>query len=439
MAIVEIETVEQHGLDHDQLLDGHLEAPQAGAQTDVYAVDVCGWVLGRTAPVTHIEVWPSETAPYWSMLDVSGAQGIPVTIERPDVAARHPSAAGTPCGFLSSLGLVGHALDFEWVLQAVLADGHRVPLATIRGRREALKSYFEPELQPLALTSIGRSGSTWAMYLFAEHPSIVAQREFPDTRAAGYWMRMARILSQPARSEQSMAFPAARASSVGPNPFYGPPITNDPDIRRWLGRLYPRQLVTFCQQAVEQFYLHTARSQRQSQPRYFVEKFEAAAVWPLRELYPGMREIFLVRDFRDLLSSILAIDARRGFYGFGRSPGDTDADYLRRFRVFTMILGQAWRRRAERAHLVRYEDLIREPVETLRRALEYLDLEATPSLVRGMIDAAHDLSAMAPHHRTAPSPLASIGRWRNDLTPAMQELCQDALADVLREFGYEPT
>lgn len=437
MAIVEIMAIQRHEVDYDALVDGHLDVPVVGDENDVYAVELGGWALGRTSPVRTVEVWTPELAPHWKVIDSASVKRIPLTIHRPDVIAHHPIAAGFTCGFLAPLGIVGTAPEFDWLLQVVLEDERRVPLATVRVKRQPLRSSFEPTLQPLLLTGLGRSGSSWVMRLLAEHPEIVVQRSFLDTRAIGYWMHMARVLSQPASPDQSMAFATSDAWSVRQNPFYGPPITNDPNTRLWLGRGYPEQLAAFCQQAVEQLYLHTAQSQGQNQPRYFAEKSDPSAAWLMQDLYPDMREIFLVRDFRDLVASILVFDAKRGFYGFGRQPEDSEADYIRRFQVWTIDLCQAWRRRADRAHLLRYEDLVLNPVESIQRALEYLNVEATPWLVRKMIEGANQDSAAWAHHRTSPSVLASIGRWRRDLAPAAQELCQELFADALREFGYE--
>ena len=38
----------------------------------------------------------------------------------------------------------------------------------------------------------------------------------------------------------------------------------------------------------------------------------------MRELYPAARELFLVRDFRDMIASMQAYNARKGFGDFGR-------------------------------------------------------------------------------------------------------------------------
>ena len=41
-----------------------------------------------------------------------------------------------------------------------------------------------------------------------------------------------------------------------------------------------------------------------------------------------VRAIDLVRDPRDIFTSILDFDERRGFFGFGRQPGQSDLDYV---------------------------------------------------------------------------------------------------------------
>jgi hypothetical protein len=40
-------------------------------------------------------------------------------------------------------------------------------------------------------------------------------------------------------------------------------------------------------------------------------------------------------------------------------------------------------------------------------------------------------------HKTSPDPESSIGRWRYELDPSLQAICQEAFGDVLKEFGYE--
>jgi Sulfotransferase family len=97
-------------------------------------------------------------------------------------------------------------------------------------------------------------------------------------------------------------------------------------------------------------------------------------------------EIFLVRDFRDMARSIMAFDEKRGFAGFGRPDGVSDEQYMRgELRQMAHDLHRSWETRHERAHLVRYEDLVLHPVETLTAMLEYLEVDASAPTVQEVL------------------------------------------------------
>ena len=97
------------------------------------------------------------------------------------------------------------------------------------------------------------------------------------------------------------------------------------------------------------------------------------------ELYPRAKEVFLVRDFRDMARSILAFDARRGFAGFGRPEGARDEEYMREVLAdMARDLHRSWQTRSDRAHLIRYEDLVLDTESTCARLLEYLEIDASP-------------------------------------------------------------
>ncbi len=67
-----------------------------------------------------------------------------------------------------------------------------------------------------------------------------------------------------------------------------------------------------AQAAVESFYREYASGRKSTTPAFFAEKVVLAGRydWTMRQLYPRGREIFLVRDPRDRLASVLAFNAR---------------------------------------------------------------------------------------------------------------------------------
>jgi hypothetical protein len=155
------------------------------------------------------------------------------------------------------------------------------------------------------------------------------------------------------------------------------------------------------------------------------------------ELYPGAKEIILVRDFRDTLASSLAFNAKLGSRTIGRGHAGTDEELVAYLAEQLDGVRRRYSSRGEGARLVRYEDLILEPERTLTSLLAWLGVESTPPVVREMLDSAHRETPQMRAHRTSPSASESIGRWKQDLSPELREQATDVFADALAEFGYE--
>jgi hypothetical protein len=209
------------------------------------------------------------------------------------------------------------------------------------------------------------------------------------------------------------------------------------------------RLAVFCQQTIEDWYMTLARTQQQPAPVYFAEKH----MWPnylpvlTWELYPRTKEIFLVRDFRDLTRSILSFDERRGYPGFGRPDGVTDEEYARSvLRQMAHDLHRSWQTRGDRGHLLRYEELVLEPEETLTALLDYLEVDSSPRTVNEVLQrgseqvlrmpgASYEASEVS-EHRTLADPKETIGRWRRESDDAFRALTHEIFGEALAEFGY---
>jgi hypothetical protein len=53
-----------------------------------------------------------------------------------------------------------------------------------------------------------------------------------------------------------------------------------------------------------------------------------------------------------------------------------------------------------------------------------------------LADAAQVNGALQDAHITSHTAAHSIGRWRRDLSPALQRICRESLGDGLDAFGY---
>jgi Sulfotransferase family len=418
-----------HETPEEELWGFHLDAPAPGAVSETYALDVRGWALGRRVPVTSVEL-VSRDRLLWR---------VRTTIERPELSETYPQAQGAgSAGFFAVVNSLNLSPQFEVLIRARLEDKSRVKLATVRGQRERLDSGFEPRIAPLMVTTLGRTGSTILMKVLATHPEVVAYRPFEhEPRVATYWLGVLSSLTDPVSYRRQIN----PAGTIDGTWWIGteqplPRRLKDPGLTRWLGEVSVREIAAFCQARIEGLYETVAAEQGTATPALFAEKFRPDGIPELMwELYPRLREVVLVRDFRDMVASMFAYNAKRGREGFRRDSAATDAEYVvDQIKSSVRGLATAWEARSERAHLIRYEDLVLDPEPTVAALLRYLELDDSPAS-----EMVATLFARGPEtewHRTTADPAASIGRWRRDLTPEARQACEQALASELQIFGY---
>jgi hypothetical protein len=289
----------------------------------------------------------------------------------------------------------------------------------------------------------GRSGSNWMITLLGSHPEIVAFQPFVyEPQLASYWMAMLRALADPASYMQALQPELYEWDWWTGNGRKSPLPLRKPtaDMARWFGTENVEVLAGFCQSRLDAFYGHAAQLDGGVAPRYFTEKSVPGTARLLGELYPDLREIVLVRDFRDRICSILDYNAKRNLSLWGREKAQTDEEWFLHLRNEAQNLLEGWLQRKDHAHLVRYEDLIREPESTLTGVFEYLQVDSSAETVGETITRANETApGQQERHRTASSVEESIGRWKRELSPEQQAAAGEAFDDILVEFGYEPT
>jgi hypothetical protein len=420
-------------LDQEHLLGARILQPATGHREDTYAVEVEGWVLGRSSPAVTVEVIEGDTAIY----------RVPVQVRRPRVEAAFPGVPhAATCGFRIAINAIRLPSKFELLLQAVLTDGHRVPFGVLRGNRATLRMNSATGLQPLMLNTLGRSGSTWLVVLLAQHPQLVAYNPFhAETRITAYWFAVLKALTEPLSYTQSL-----RGELYGDDWWLGdrrpspmPPLPSEPEIRQWFCREHITTMLAFCRSRIDSSFERVAAAQGRGRARYFVEK-----VYPdrlhaamLAELYPRARDVFLVRDFRDMACSMVAFSRRLQREAFGTGSGTADEALLQRIREQALHLLERWNANESVDCLVRYEDLITRPPETLRSVLSSLELDDSMETIDQMIFRASKVRPEAQRdHQTSGGVVDSVGRWHRDLDPALKAASREILGDVLTAFGY---
>lgn len=433
-AVVVEDVTELHETAGRSSFRGMLERPRIGATRPGYSLPLSGWAFDGASTIVAIEVIHAEGL--WQRLSLDRV--------RPALARAFPDQpqAGTS-GFEALLNVAMLPREFELSLEAVLESGERVGLWSVRARRTALadRAVTRTLMRPIVLSSLGRTGSTWLMRLLGEHPEITVYRPFEfEPRLAGYWLEVFRNLSEPQSYLGSLRPKLAEQQWwLGRNGE--PPVlpAEDERFERAIGGQALEELAVFCRRRSEEAYRALAREQGKPAASWFAEKSyrglpSAGHLWD--ELFPHKREILLIRDLRDVVSSMRAYDEQRGFVGFGRESTADEAEFFRWIGDGSLALLARHRALGERSVLVRYEDLVEDPHRVLATVFHHLSIDASAGVVAGVVARASEETEGMRGHRTAPDAAASVGRWRRDMPPKLQEVAEAALADALLEYGY---
>jgi hypothetical protein len=190
------------------------------------------------------------------------------------------------------------------------------------------------------------------------------------------------------------------------------------------------RLAAFCLQNVEDWYAIAVREQGKESPAYFAEKNllrYPRPSEPVSELYPDAKELFLVRDFRDVACSYISFHRR-----YGR---DADEHIRATMPKLARRLIAEWRDRRADAHLVHYEDLVSEPVRTLEGIAHYLEIDSAQHTIGEMLRAGSDDERFR-SHGTSPALEETVGRWRREGDESFRDQLNDAYRGPLAELGY---
>ncbi len=429
------ELIEISEVDHastDALAGAEINAPAPGDRLGTYAIEVRGWAVGRDDAVASVELASEGSA----------LRAVPLDVERPHVAERLEVAPSASIGFRALVNALALPAEFELDVAALTKTGERIRIAVVRGKRKELPVRADPPLQPLIVTTLGRTGSMLLLRLLEAHPEVLVLRPHRyEQRVAGYWTEVLLALTDPVSYTRQLA-PAGSLDrqrwwlgDEGPTPGFDP----QSPLQKWLATDAVEAIGEICRGRIDALYAEAASAQSGVEPRYFAEKHTLQSAALTTELYPRAREVFLVRDFRDMVTSILAFNRKRGVQGFGEGAADGAVDYVDRLGGWADGLVRRYARRRDDAHVVRYEDLVREPRATLEALLEYLEADMSDEVMARMLGTLETEMPELAEHATSPGPPASVGRWRSDLDQDLKLACERAFGGALEAFGYEPS
>lgn len=414
-----------------------LELPRPSTSVDSFALPLSGWVVGRSSPVQYIEVIAEETI-VWRL---------PINSCRDDVADQFPELPwAAESGFQMTVGTVKLDQHFDVFVQAVLEDGTQAPMARILGRREPLVEQRPDAIQPIMITALAGMGSTWITRVLGQHPAIMAYRPFEyEPRVVSYWTDVLQTLGEPISYMQLLRPELYKgewwlgAERVSPHIEEG----SGPDMERWVAVDQVRALASFQIERIEAFYQRAVELEGRNDVEYFAEQcWPNSTVQPLMsEIYPRAADIFLVRDFRDMICSIPHFDKKHALNPEARefeANGIPDyAQYIDQelSQDATQLLG-SWSRRSDNSYLLKYEDLVLRQEETFASLLEHLNLGSGSDVIEHMIESAMKKEPVERRDDGSLSVEESVGRWRRDLDRSLVERSEEVLGEALHAFGY---
>lgn len=153
-------------------------------------------------------------------------------------------------------------------------------------------------------------------------------------------------------------------------------------------------------------------------------------------VYPDSKYIFLLRDGRDVVSSIFKRIQKQS-----EKPEKDILDYGI-YKWNKSISMYEWLKK--KAHpnqlcLLRYENLVMQPETTLKNLLNFLGYEYDES----MMDFQNSIDFMGvrgqSHHLNLSKPInpQSIGKWKNDLNSSQKEYILKRIHQNLQTYGYD--
>lgn len=162
-------------------------------------------------------------------------------------------------------------------------------------------------------------------------------------------------------------------------------------------------------------------------------------------LLPASRMLFLLRDGRDVVDSLL--DAMLSEKTWWRGPKalvpQERVSFVSQNATLWVLRTMASQRAfaalpEEQRLLVRYEDLLSDTQAQLQRIFDWLEIQVSERDLKGIVRR-NAFEAVRKRRRGPGKDVraATPGLWRQNLSPEEQQAMHEIMGDKLRELGYE--
>jgi hypothetical protein len=275
-----------------------------------------------------------------------------------------------------------------------------------------------------------RSGSTWLLRMLAELPGAAAIDDPHIGHHLGTWRPISLAWAAAEKPPDLTTLRAIKREK--PSYFF-----NDRYEHAWRPALRALIEARFTAEAEEQ----RGRNRRAT----FVKEPGSQAIDLLLSLFPSSNLIWLLRDGRDVVDSWIDAYQRDSWAideGAFAAERDGRLDLVRwQASVWshrTEAVGAAYEHHdPNRRILIRYEDLLDDPVRELHRICSVVGIDAGDTRLRE-IEQAHRFSELPRRERGSghEQRAAQPGGWRSNLTPEERAAMERIMGPQLERVGY---
>jgi hypothetical protein len=298
---------------------------------------------------------------------------------------------------------------------------------------DALRAVRQPAgrgLKPILVDYFTRDGSTLMMRLLSTSPQIAIEDVYPfEHRYFAYFWSWAHLLTREEWDERTWDQTALASledleeqSVVGPPPWLPRPLLGLVQGETELAR----RCFDFAWEQFSDRVRTVAAESGEPAPLYTAEK--NMNTWRIAtEQLPPHELLVLLRDPRDTWVSIHSFEDGERMGGEERASEERMLDHVisRQRERLEWISGLG-----DAVPVVRYEDLVLDLDGVAAGLAERLGVELDP-------DAAGADAETRERHVSAASPEASIGRWREEMSPEVATRFERDLGAPMRALGFE--
>lgn len=264
--------------------------------------------------------------------------------------------------------------------------------------------------QPFFIVGTGRCGSTLLYNILSAHERVALTNE---SRVLDFLHFMTSYVGVPA--PETRVFPLLEEVKL-----HGLVRKN------YIGR-FSRIVLQHAREMLEEFY--RAEFADKDFTHWGDKLPSALAAQAVSEVYPHTKYIVLIRDPRDFVVSARAYTKRPEVQR--QSPHFIGGMSLEQQCLNWRYTYQGCIDYLPNHMLVRYEDMVKDPLGVSRQVLDYLGLELQVDQIAKMATN-RDFSK----HATSATPQASMGRWQKELTASEVQTIESICHELMAKQSY---